>query len=455
MFALEDIVKVVKGKILKGKIPFEKIAGVSIDSRTLRPGDLFIAVAGQRFDGHDFIPQAVNRGACAVIVSKEIAIQTNLPVIGVENTMKALGQIAWLYRRQFSIPVIAITGSAGKTTTKEMLAAILEGSYRVLKNIKTENNQIGVSLTLLRLTKDHEVVILELGTNHPGEIRWLTEIAKPTIAVLTNVGASHLEGLKSPEGVFKEKFDLVRFMDPSGVVIFNKDDSYLKTIEKKRISPKKISYSIKASSDVKISALKTSPGEIQFAVEGNNFSIKTMAAHNAYNSLAAISCARLLKVKYEVIKKGLASFENCQGRQEIKDVAGVRIINDSYNSNPISLKSAIETLDLFKTNGRKILVCADMLELGSQSKLWHKRMGKIISETTIHVVLTLGSQTVYLSEQINKNDKMFSIHCQSLEEICQHLKRLCKSGDVVLIKGSRGMKMEQAVEFLEHNFNIN
>ncbi len=451
MFALEDIIKVTKGQNLNGKIPFKKIAGVSIDSRTLRPGDLFIAVTGQRLDGHHFIAQAISKGACAVIVSREISIQTELPVICVDNTTKALGQIAHFHRSQFNVPVIAITGSAGKTTTKEMLAAILGGQYRVLKNIKTENNQIGVSLTLLRLTKDHEVVVLELGTNHPGEIRWLTEIAKPTIAVLTNIGTSHLEGLKSTEGVFKEKFDLVKFMDPSGVVIFNKDDSYLKTIEKKRIPQKKISYAIKASADVKISALKASPDEIQFTVNQNNFSIRTIALHNVYNALAALCCAQCLKVREDIIKKGLTSFENCHGRQEIKDIAGVRVINDSYNSNPISLKSAIETLNLFKTKGQKILVCADMLELGSQSKRWHERMGKIISETTINTVLTLGSQTVYLFDQIKKKDRILSIHCQSLEEICQHLKRLCKSGDVVLIKGSRGMRMAQVMEFLERN----
>ncbi len=426
----------------------DRFKGVSIDSRTVAPGELFVAIKGERFDGHDFIKDAVRKGASAVVASQKIKEPITVPVLYVPDTTKALGLMASAYRRQFNIPVVAITGSAGKTTTKEILAHICEGQYKVLKNIKTENNQIGISLTLLRLKRDHQVAVLELGTNHPGEIRWLAEIARPTIAVFTNVGASHLEGLKSPAGVFKEKFSLVQFMPPSGVVIFNKDDRYLKSIAQKRISLKKISYALKEKADVKASDVTTIQGHIQFKVDGQDFRMKTAARHNVCNALAAICCARVLNIDDEIIQRRLASFEGCQGRQEIKEANGLWIINDSYNSNPISFQSAVRTLDSFKTDGKKFLVCADMLELGSQSRLWHERMGKIVAKTNIDVVLTTGPEAYYLAEQIKKTNHRLCFHCPNLEEVHEHLRRLCRKGDVVLVKGSRAMKMEQTVEFL-------
>ena len=429
-----------------------EVKGVSIDSRSLRPGELFIAIKGERFDGHDFIAEAVRKGASAAVVSRKIKDAVNVPVIYVPDTTKALGLIASLYRQQFNIPVIAITGSAGKTTTKEIIAGILEQKYKVLKNIKTENNQIGVSLTLLRLRKGHEAVVLELGTNHPGEIRWLAEIARPTIAVFTNIGPSHLQGLKSPRGVFKEKFSLVEFMPSSGVVIFNKDDVYLKGIAQKNISLKKISYAVKAEADVKIDDLKTIDQHIQFKVDGKEIRMKTAARHNAGNALAAICCARILNIEEDMIRKGLASFEDCPGRQEIKEVNGIWVINDSYNSNPISFQSALQTLDSFKTGGQKILVCADMLELGSQSRLWHERIGRIIARSAIDVVLTTGPEAYSLAQQVKKTNHRLCFYCRNREELHEHLRRLCRKGDVVLVKGSRAMKMEKTVDFLKGEY---
>lgn len=427
----------------------ENIKGVSIDSRRVQRGELFVAIKGERFDGHDFIKDAVRQGARAVVASQKIKEPMAVPVLYVPDTTKALGLMASAYRRQFNIPVVAITGSAGKTTTKEILAHICEGKYNVLKNIKTENNQIGVSLTLLRLKKDHQVVVLELGTNHPGEIRWLAEIARPTIAVFTNVGASHLEGLKSPAGVFKEKFSLIKFMPRSGVVIFNKDDRYLKAIAQKRISLKKISYALKEKADVKASNVRSPAGaQIQFKVDGRDFRMKTVGEHNVYNALASMGCARILNIEEEMIRERLASFEGCQGRQEIKEANGLWIINDSYNSNPISFQSAVETLDSFPTKGKKILVCADMLELGVRSRSWHERMGQIIAKTKIDVVLTTGSESFYLAQQIKKTNHRPCFHCERQEEIHEYLRRFCQEGDVVLIKGSRAMKMERTVEFL-------
>src|SRR3989344_254109 len=213
MLTVKEILKATRGKLVQGN-PATVVTRVSTDSRDAQKGDLFIALIGDNFDGHDFIVQAVKKQAGALVVSKKIAVPDNIPVISVPDTAKALGNIAQFYRKSFCIPVIAVTGSTGKTTTKEMIAQVLSARYKVLKNISTENNHIGVPLTILRLKKTHQIAVLELGTNHFGEIRYLTQIAQPTVSVLTNIGESHLEFLRNLSGVFKEKFDIVRYMRP-------------------------------------------------------------------------------------------------------------------------------------------------------------------------------------------------------------------------------------------------
>lgn len=462
MFTLEEIKKAVKGALLpvNGSVNHYrklnskvKIKGVFIDSRTLGKGCLFIAIKGARLDGHDFISQAIERGASVIIVSKNMSCHKDVVVFRVKDTTKALGQIAALHRARFNIPVIAVTGSTGKTTTKDMIATVLEtgARFNVLKNIGTENNQYGVPLTLLKLKKHHGIVVLELGTNHPGDIAWLSKIARPTAAVFTNVGESHLEGLESSAGVFREKIQLLKYMLPGGQVIFNNDDLYLKRLGIKAATHKKITYAIENKADYRASEIVIkNNSSIHFKVRGRTFFLKTPAEHNVRNALAAICCGLLYKNNYADIGKSLARFRFCHGRQKIKRVGQVHLIDDTYNSNPVSFRSAVQTLDSLNTRGRKILVCADMLELGRQAVKLHQLMGKIVASSSIDCVITIGEYSKYIAQEVERTGQgIIAVHCRSFMDVHKCLKNLCGPGDIFLVKGSRGMHMEKTVEFLE------
>src|SRR3989338_6862834 len=249
ILTISHIVKATQGNLLQGN-PTVRIKGVSINSRTLKRGELFIAIKGENFDGHSFIQPSLEKGALALVVSqKPKKISSRVPVIYVKDTTIALGRIAAMYRSFFKIPVISITGRAGKTTTKEMVAAILQKKFKVLKNIKTENNHIGVPLTLLKLDQSHEVAVIECGTNRKGDIDWLGQITKPDVIIFTNIGESHLELLKTPDGVFKEKYQLTKHLHPEGYIIFNADDAYLRRLFKLKSNRNLITYALKEESD--------------------------------------------------------------------------------------------------------------------------------------------------------------------------------------------------------------
>ncbi|MFA5059924.1 MAG: UDP-N-acetylmuramoyl-tripeptide--D-alanyl-D-alanine ligase [Candidatus Omnitrophota bacterium] len=452
MLNLNDILLATGGRQLSGK-RHALIRSVSTDSRTLKRGDLFIALCGKNFDGHNFLRKVIARSAAAIIVSKKVSLpHTDIPIIFVDDTTQALGQIARFHRRRFKIPVIAITGSAGKTTTKEMIAAVLEKKYKVLKNIATLNNNIGVPMTLLKLNKTHKIVVVELGTNHFGEIAQLAQIAEPTVSLLTNIGESHLEFLKTPAGVFKEKFNIIRRMQENGLVIFNKDDRFLRTIPNKAKGKEFISFGIKSQSDIKAGNIQEpDSGSLCFTVnDRQKFCLQVFGSHNVYNALAAISCGRLFKVNDQKIKEALLEFKNLYGRGVFKKVKSWNILDDSYNANPMSLRSSIETLSRLKTKGRKILVCGDMLELGSKSEQLHRKIGKLVGRSNIDSIITLGNLSKFISLEAKKQNKnLKSYHCHRIEHVHKILKSDLNSGDVILIKGSRGLRMERVIALLK------
>ncbi len=446
---INDIVKCTKGKLVKGNEEVQ-VRGVSIDSRTVKKGNLFIAIKGVNFDGHRFVAQAIKKGAAAIIVSKRKVVPCDVPTILVNDTTQALGEVARFHRCRFSIPLIAITGSTGKTTTKDMIAAVLKVKFKVLKNIKTENNQFGVPLTLLKLNASYDVVVLELGTNQPGDIPWLAYVAQPTVAVFTNIGESHLQGLKTPQGVFREKYQLIKHTAEDGTVIFNGDDIYLKTITNKKLSQTKITFSIQEKSDYQAMKIKKSGNyKLCFQTYRNIFSIVSPAEHNIYNALAAMCCGRFFKISFDDIKGRISRFKGADGRQIVKKCKNFWLIDDTYNSNPVSFKSALKTLSSFETKGRKILVFGDMMELGSQAQDLHQRMGKLIRQSSIDAIFTFGQYSDQITKEITKNSKaMQARHCKTQNKLQQHLQHFCQKGDVILIKGSRSMKMERVVDFL-------
>lgn len=448
MFKVVDIVKACGGKLLQGKRTL-RLSGVSTDTRQVKRNDLFVAIKGERFDGHDFAVQAASGGAAALLVSREVSgVPEGTAVILVEDTVKALGLIARYHRSRFKLPVIAITGSAGKTTTKEFIAAVLGRKYRVLFNKGTENNHIGVPMTLLQLRKTHQAAVIEAGTNHFGEIDWLGSIICPTVAVFTNIGQSHLAGLESPDGVFREKVTLIDHLAKNGTVVLNADDPRLRAILQRKPSRKTITCAIDHKADIKAaSVLARGKGLEVFLENGKKFELAVPVWGNVSNALAAVACGLLLKVSFKDIASALANVQPAKGRQCFHSVMGVTVIDDTYNANPVSYHNAIRTLSLVRGRGRSFLVAADMLELGSQSEELHAAVGEAAARAGIDHLLTIGRWAGLAGTRARQVDPAVWVkNYEKQEDILIDLGSLLRPGDVVLVKGSRGMKMETLVE---------
>lgn len=453
-FKIAEILTATGGKLMQGDAALVA-CNVVINSRLVKKGDLFLAIVGEKHDAHIFIPEAIKRGATAIVVSNSLRnYPLTVAVIKVKDTTKALGDIARFHRLRFSLPVIAITGSAGKTTTKEMIAAILKRKFKILKNIGTENNQFGVPLTILKLTKDHEIAVLETGTNQPGDIAWLASIVCPTVAVLTNIGESHLQRLNSSADVFKEKFALVKALENKGIVVANQDDVFLQRI--RSLTQKKLlTFGIINKAIMQARSVYVRGGQMQFSLAGaGQIVVKGTATANVYNALAAISCARLFKVGYADIKKVLKVFSLKSGRQTLMKVGKITVINDSYNANPVSFRSALEGFAHNKVASRKILICGDMLELGAQAKCLHQEIGQRAAQVGVRVILSFGSFSQWIGIMAKEtNPEIETFHSKQVEDIQMHIRRHLHSGDTVLVKGSRGMKMERFVEYIKTHFS--
>jgi len=450
MFSISDIIKATNGKLVQGTSQTQ-VKSVSIDSRVVQKSELFMAIKGDVFDGHDFIDGVVARGVRVIVVHKPVVVRdSKVCVILVKDTVRALGDIARFHRLRFKVPVIALTGSAGKTTTKEMIAAVLSRKYRVLKNEGTQNNHIGVPLTLLKLKKTHQMVVLECGTNQPGDIIWLADVARPTVAVFTNIGESHLERLKTIQGVLKEKWDLTAFLDAHSTVIINADDSLLsKQINRKRRF-KVMRYGIQTKADLQAAQICPHAGRsLTFEVKGRKAQLNSCGTSNIYNALAAASCGVLFKIPLKTILAALKAFEFPQGRGQILKLGTGWMINDSYNANPVSMRSALQTLQAIETSSQRIFVAADMLELGSRSRDLHEAMGPVISAAGIDVLITVGRLAKLMTVRLKGvGQKMQVFTCTDVESAQKCLARVFRNGDAVLIKGSRRMRMEQVAEFL-------
>jgi len=450
MFTIAELLEATGGKLLEGKNGLT-VKGVSIDSRLIRPGYAFIAIKGENFDGHDFIPAAEARGAaCIIQQSKNKEQHIKIPRIGVEDTTAALGDIAGYVRRKFNIPVIAVTGSNGKTTAKDMIAAVLAKKFKVLKNIGTKNNHIGLPVTVLELDASYDFAVLEIGTNHFGEVSYLGNIACPNIGIITNVGSSHLEYLGSPQGVLKEKISLMKCLNSPKIAILNADDNLLKPKISGKTGARNIfSFGIKHKADFMASQIKATQCGIEFLVNRKHrFTLKTLGRCNIYNALAAIVVARLMGMEYNVIAKALRDFTFPQSRLNLIEVNRIRFIDDTYNSNPLSLKEALDALAGFKARGRKIFVMGDMLELGRHTGLSHCQAGKYAAKIC-DAFIGVGKSSLLAAKSAKKEglarEKVF--HCGTACQARQVLfdKVLPTPDDIILVKGSRGMKMEEVL----------
>ncbi len=429
---------------------------ISIDSRRTFAGDLFIAIKGEHFDGHDFVNEALEKGAEGVIVEhipKHLNIKGEQSVMRVNSTVEALGKVASAWRNRFKdLKVVCITGTSGKTTTKEITAGILSVKNKVLKTPGNFNNNLGLPLTLLKLNNNHHVCVAEIGMNDFGEIRSLTEIAEPDIGAITNIGRGHLEKMLTIEGVAKAKGELVEKFNRNNVFIVNLDDPYISKIADGLNCPQ-ISYSLK-NKNADIHAENTKCNGIEsisfnLVIKGVFAStrIKGIGTHNVMNALCASGIAYSLGYPADDIAEGILRYKPMSMRMEVIETSyGFKVINDSYNANPNSLASALTELSKLKNDNKLIAVLGDMLELGKNSSEEHRKIGRYMKKLNIDLVITYGEQSRFINKEIE--DEIETLHVKTHEEAAMYLMEKAKDKDFVLLKGSRGMQMENTMRFL-------
>lgn len=454
MLTLADLRRVCRGRLVSGELDGD-VGSVAIDSRRVRPGDLFVAIKGQRFDGHRFVAQAAAKGARAIIVSRPVAVK-GAAVIIVPDTVKALGRIAQLHRQHFSGPVIAITGSAGKTSTRRMIASVLGTRYRVLQSARSENNWIGVPLTLLKLRPEHDIAVVEAGTNQPGDIAWLARIIRPDVTVFTNIGDSHLTGLGDRGGVFREKIRLAKGARGPELIIYNADDEYLARISRSKGKAALKSFSITAPSDCRAREIRlTRHGHVRFRCGRTDYRLPLPGRQHVYNALAAILCARYFKVPAENARRALARMSPGDNRGSLlRTRRGVWILDDTYNANPVSFQRALEFLEEFPAARRRVVVSGDMLELGTSSRRLHRELGEHMGRAGIAVLLAFGARSRHTCDGFRQaRPDGVAAHYSALPALHRRLGRVLRSGDVVLVKGSRSMRMERVVAYLKEKLN--
>ena len=446
---VKDIVKITNGKILCGdeKIPCNHFVR---DSREVKEGDVYVALKGEKFDGNDFCLDAIYNGAKVCIVSKDITTEendeikkSNVTIIQVPDTLKALQEIATYKRIQYNIPVVAVTGSVGKTSTKDLIASVVSQKYNTLKTKGNYNNEIGLPLTILGLTNE-EAMVVEMGMNHLGEIRKLTNIAKPTVAVITNIGTAHIGNLGSRENILKAKLEILEGLQGNTVVINNDNDLLHKWVNENKEKYNIITYGIKNKSKYMATDIKSFEDKSEFKVvcekdESINNKMVTVPVggeHFILNSLCAIAVGEYLNVPTEKIINGIANLELTKKRMEIlTSKAGATVINDTYNANYDSMKAAIIYLKEIK-NKRKIAVLGDMLELGDYSKELHEKVGEEVDES-IDILITIGKEAKYIAE---KSKAKQIIECKDNDEAIEKLKEIQTKNDAILLKASNGMK---------------
>jgi UDP-N-acetylmuramoyl-tripeptide--D-alanyl-D-alanine ligase len=437
------------------QIEKKKLTGVSIDSRTVLEGNVFFAIKGERFDGHDFLEDAVRKGATVIVVdttwrSPEGPQWDEIAIVRVSDTTKALGELAALHRRKFKIPVVAITGTNGKTTTKEMTAGVLSRKMKIVKSQGNFNNQFGLPLTLFQISGATETAVVELGASFPGEIKNLCSLAQPTHGVITNIGKGHMEFFKSIEEVARTKIALIDTLPADGTGIVNGDDEFLKHV--KAQFDKVITFGFNKGVDIRgESPAIRADGCFAFTVNGRyRISLNVPGRNNMYNALSAAAVGSLLKIDESEIIDSLQSYRGYPQRSEVTEWRGVTVINDSYNANPDSMKTALELLVEFphKPGCSRIAVLGDMLELGEISRTEHEIAGQIAAGLGIETLITVGNEAQFISSAAQHAGHTNIGHCANHEDAAQLVLNELKQGDILLVKGSRGSRMELVLEKL-------
>jgi UDP-N-acetylmuramoyl-tripeptide--D-alanyl-D-alanine ligase len=521
--SISEIVKAVNGTLLCGDETI-KITAVSTNSKGLEEGSLFVPIVGERIDAHDFIEDAFSNGAIACFTSRHEVKNNEKIYIGVDDTKKALQDLGTCYRSRFHIPVIGITGSVGKTTTKEMVAAALETKYNVLKTEGNMNSQVGLPLMMLRIHSDHEIAVIEMGMSEEGEMAKLTPISRPEVAIMTNIGVSHIAQLKTKENIRKEKLNIINEFDTNSILYINGNDELLsqlycysddyntvdntyndpnkenienivnsedkenkennenkknkenshmdvkldisETTLPKLLHSKVIAFGTDNFCDYRAENIQTIQGKTHFIlkksskvleIENKNdesdkdeeIILQVLGLHNVQNALAALAVAEHYGIPVSVAKEGLRNYSPIAMRGQIKESNGIKIIDDSYNASPDSMKSGIQVLLQLDGIKRRIAVLADVMELGEFSEKCHYEVGEYIAEQKIHEVVTIGKDSKFITDAINDKNKLIATHhFVNNNEAIHYLQENLQKGDGVLVKGSRSMHTDEIVKAL-------
>lgn len=450
VLSLDEVVNAVCGH----RVYFDKnikVKGISTDSRNIRKGDLFFALKGERFDGHQFVTQAMNAGAVGAVISNEMKPDyghKNFSTIRVKDAVTSLGDLAKYYRQKLKTKIIGITGSNGKTTTKEMTHHLLSRFGPAVKSQKSFNNFIGVPVTIFEIENRHQYGVLEMGTNAPGEIRRLSEIGAPDVAVIVNVSKTHLEGLGSIEGVALAKGEIVKNLGKGGVFVYNADDPWCSKIAS-GFGGDTVSFGFSPHASVRCTDIKKKDRGYIFVINGSlEICFPIPGYHNIHNCLASFAVCHALGYSIYDLKDVFSSFLLPQMRIEQQRIGNITVINDAYNANPASVRAALEYLNEIDATGRKVFICGDMLELGNESFLLHSEIGETVAHYNIDLLWTVGERASEIAKaaKLSGMPENQVVSFKDVSDITVSKIHELRENDMVLIKGSRGMHMENIIE---------
>lgn len=448
--SLGQIAHMIGGKLSDENFKDLVIEGISTDSRTISKNNLYIPLVGEVFDGRIFIKECEDKGASAFFIDNEYDIKKNIniPYIRVEDTEEALRDLARAYRNELDIKIIGITGSNGKTTTKDLLSSVLSKKYKVQKTIGNLNNQIGVPKTILSLEEDTQIGVIELGTDNFGDISLTTSIAKPDIAAILNIGDSHLHNLKTREGIAKAKMEITEGLSKDGIFIYNIDDPILKKIVPTYdLDQKVMTFGTDPSADFVIEKIETKANEVRFKNKDNIYTVPLLGDHQIYNGGFAAMVGEILGVDYKQINLGLEEATTSSNRSTILQLDGFDILDDSYKSNPQALLTGLNTSYMLGGYKNKIVVLGDMLELGDDEVKLHYEAGANIDPNQIHYCLFYGPLAKNMYEGALENfPKSRLFYFENKADVCDKLKQLITKSTLVFVKGSHGMHMEEIIE---------
>ncbi|WP_243525491.1 UDP-N-acetylmuramoyl-tripeptide--D-alanyl-D-alanine ligase [Bacillus pseudomycoides] len=453
---LKQVEKMTNGTGLVEKYAEITVQGVSIDTRKIEKGNLYVPIQGDRFDGHSFVEKAIENGAVATLWKKDVQNPpTNIPVIFVEDTLKALQTLAKSYRDQLDVKVIGVTGSNGKTSTKDIVTSLLATKFKVQKTEGNFNNHIGLPLTILSLEENTEMAVLEMGMSSLGEIEFLSKLARPNAAIITNIGEAHLMDLGSRDAIAEAKLEIVSGLQDGGVFVYNGDEPLLTNrVPNMNLAAETVTFGDARANDYYPTSVTLQATGTHFKMnqaELVTFSLPVLGKHNVYNTLASMAIAKYFGVTWEEMKQGLLTLKMTGMRMEIvKTDSGLTIINDAYNASPTAMEAAFHLMNGLDGFSKKIVVLGDMLELGDQEVQFHYEVGKLIDPARISYVFTYGKLGAQIAEgaKINFSNERVKAY-DNKEELVKELQSVIDVKDVVLVKASRGMRLEEVITMLK------